>query len=33
MSGEYEAGLQRLNAEQPILKVDLRLYGTVGWAP
>ena len=30
---EYEAGLERLNAEQPTLKVDLRLYATLGWAP
>jgi ubiquinone/menaquinone biosynthesis C-methylase UbiE len=28
---EYDAGLQRLRAEQPTLKADLRLYATVGW--
>ena len=27
---EYEAGLQRLRAEQPTLHADLRLYATVG---
>jgi ubiquinone/menaquinone biosynthesis C-methylase UbiE len=30
---EYDAGLQRLRAEQPTLKADLRLYATVGRAP
>jgi ubiquinone/menaquinone biosynthesis C-methylase UbiE len=29
--GEYEAGLHRLEAEQPMLRADLRLYATVGW--
>jgi ubiquinone/menaquinone biosynthesis C-methylase UbiE len=29
--GEYEAGLERLKAEQPAVKADLRLYATVGW--
>ena len=29
---EYEEGLQRLQAEQPILHADLRLYATPGWA-
>lgn len=29
---EYENGLQRLKAEQPILHADLRLYATFGWA-
>lgn len=28
---EYEDGLHRLKAEQPILRADLRLYATVGW--
>jgi ubiquinone/menaquinone biosynthesis C-methylase UbiE len=30
---DYDEGLRRLEAEQPILKADLRLYATVGWAP
>jgi ubiquinone/menaquinone biosynthesis C-methylase UbiE len=30
---EYEAGLQRLRAEQPLLKADLRLYATTGTVP
>ena len=30
---EYDDGLQRLEAEQPTLKADLRLYATVGWMP
>jgi ubiquinone/menaquinone biosynthesis C-methylase UbiE len=30
---EYEEGLQRVSAEQPILHSDLRLYATVAWAP
>jgi ubiquinone/menaquinone biosynthesis C-methylase UbiE len=30
-SREYEDGLHRLKAEQPILRADLRLYATVGW--
>lgn len=30
---EYEDGLQRLRAEQPTLKADLRLYATVGRVP
>ena len=30
---EYEAGLQRLRAEQPILNADLRLYATFGYVP
>jgi ubiquinone/menaquinone biosynthesis C-methylase UbiE len=30
---EYEAGLQRLRAEQPILTADLRLYATTATAP
>ena len=29
---EYEEGLRRLSAEQPVLHADLRLYATVGWA-
>jgi ubiquinone/menaquinone biosynthesis C-methylase UbiE len=29
---EYEEGMARLGAEQPILKADLRLYATVAWA-
>lgn len=29
--GEYQEGLHRLEAEQPILRADLRLYATVGW--
>ena len=28
---EYEEGLLRLSAEQPILHADLRLYATVAW--
>jgi ubiquinone/menaquinone biosynthesis C-methylase UbiE len=28
---DYEEGLQRLRAEQPILHADLRLHATVGW--
>jgi uncharacterized membrane protein YphA (DoxX/SURF4 family) len=30
---EYDAGLQRLRAEQPTLKADLRLYATIGRVP
>jgi ubiquinone/menaquinone biosynthesis C-methylase UbiE len=30
---EYEAGLQRLRAEQPMLKTDLRLYATTARVP
>ena len=28
---DYEAGMQRLSDEKPILRADLRLYATVGW--
>jgi SAM-dependent methyltransferase len=28
--GEYEEGLHRLKAEQPLVRTDLRLYATVG---
>jgi len=27
---EYEAGLCRLTAEQPVLRADLRLFATTG---
>lgn len=30
---EYDEGLRRLKAEQPILRTDLRLYATVGQLP
>lgn len=30
---EYDEGLRRLRAEQPVLKADLRVYATVGWVP
>lgn len=29
---EYEAGVRRLRAEQPTIRVDLRVYATIGWA-
>jgi SAM-dependent methyltransferase len=29
---EYEAGMERLRREQPVLRADLRLMATVGWA-
>jgi len=29
---EYEEGMQRLRAEQPILRSDLRLFATVAWS-
>ena len=28
---EFEAGMERLRREQPILRADLRLFATVGW--
>jgi SAM-dependent methyltransferase len=28
---EYESGLERLRAAQPVLHADIRLYATVGW--
>lgn len=30
---EYDEGLRRLKAEQPILRTDLRLFATVGQLP
>jgi ubiquinone/menaquinone biosynthesis C-methylase UbiE len=30
---EYEAGMRRLEEEQPVLRADLRLYATVGRVP
>jgi hypothetical protein len=27
---EYEAGLERMKREQPVLRADLRLFATVG---
>jgi ubiquinone/menaquinone biosynthesis C-methylase UbiE len=30
---EYEEGLRRLEAEQPVLRTDLRLYATIGRVP
>ncbi len=30
---EYEAGIRRLEEEQPILRADLRLYATIGHLP
>jgi len=28
---EYERGIRRLHAEQPVLRTDLRLYATIAW--
>jgi hypothetical protein len=29
---DYETGMRRLMAEQPVLRADLRLYATTAWA-
>jgi hypothetical protein len=29
---EYQAGLERMKQEQPVLRADLRLYATIGSA-
>lgn len=30
---EFDAGMKRLHAEQPVLRADLRLFATIGWCP